>query len=685
MPAVSDLHEELPPAAAPDRASRTIWLVAFGLLIAVAAIYANSWRDAFVFDDIPSIPDNPTLRHLWPLTGPLSPPAHGQTVTGRPVLNLSLAVNYVLTGESPGAFRMTNVAIHFLAGLLVFGLARRTLVRLRACGSAAVPVPADAFPVAATIAMVWLLHPLQTAAVTYIVQRAESLMALWYLLTLYAFVRGIESPHRRWWFAAGWLACALGMATKEVMVSAPLIVLLYDRLVLAESWREIWRNRRWFYGALASTWVLLGWLVVQAGLDRGGSTGVAHGITATAYWLTQFPAIAKYAGLVLWPHPLVFDYGAQWVYGGWKIAAAAAAVLALVAATIVGLRRGSILGFLGTWSFAVLAPSSGFPGTRQTMAEHRPYLALVPVIALLVCLLYRWAGRRGLLAGVAVAAALGLLTARRNLDYRSLAILWGDTVRKRPENAWARINYGTALAESGRSADAVTQFQAALRLDPSNAMTHYNLGSALIDSNRTPEAIAELSEAVRLNPAYDAARNNLAGALFAAGRFDEAAEQYRAILAHGGDAPEVHYNCGNALLRAGHTDAAIGELETALRERPDYPEANYNLGLLLLNHGKFAEAAARLDAAVRARPDDSAAHNYLGSALAQIGRLPEAVRHIREAIRLDPRNAAAHATMAVIYDYLGQPEGARRELEEALRLDPNNASLRKALTQVQGN
>src|ERR1022692_1539631 len=200
-----------------------LMVVAAGLLA-----YHNSFTGPFIFDDFYSIEDNPTIHHLWPIWQTLSPPRIGApTVEGRPLVNLSLAINYALGGYRLWGYHALNLTIHILAALTLFGIVRRTLLqpRLQERFGAA----ADGLALA--VAVLWMVHPLQTESVTYIIQRAESLMGLFYLLTLYCFLRaaGAGGPGRFWWLAASVFACLLGMATKEVMVSAPLVVLLYDR------------------------------------------------------------------------------------------------------------------------------------------------------------------------------------------------------------------------------------------------------------------------------------------------------------------------------------------------------------------------------------------------------------------------------------------------------------------------
>ncbi len=173
------------------------------LLVAVAGLlaYHNSFTNPFVFDDEPSIQENPTIHHLWPIWPALSPPhSGGATVEGRPVINLSVAINYALGGLDVRGYHVLNLTIHILAGLTLLGIVRRTLLKRRLRER----FGAVANELALATALLWTVHPLQTESVTYVIQRAESIMGLFYLLTLYCFIRGVESPPR----PGGGTACA---------------------------------------------------------------------------------------------------------------------------------------------------------------------------------------------------------------------------------------------------------------------------------------------------------------------------------------------------------------------------------------------------------------------------------------------------------------------------------------------
>ena len=705
--------------------------LASAAVIAAGAIaaYSRTFSVPLLFDDVDAIANNASIRH-W---GTAFWPPINSTAGGRPVLNLSLAANYAISGTAVWSYHAVNLAIHVLAGLALLGILRRTFAP-RAGPAAAL--------VAFCAALLWTLHPLQTESVTYIVQRAESLMGLFYLLTLYCFIRGAgvepafaeasagEKAARRpswFWFGLSWLACLFGMGTKEVMVSAPLIVLFYDRTFLAGSFREAWRRRGKVYAGLAATWLILPFLIFFAH-GRAGTAGFGSGVSWWRYALTQFPALARYLKLSVWPHPLVFDYGTQWVTDFRAVLPSVVVVVGLLAATAWALFRpglgGKALGFAGIWFFAILAPTSLVPGNRQTAAEHRMYLALIPVMALVVIGIRRRLGRGALPLCLVLAAGLSVVTWRRNGDYRSALSLWADTVARCPANAFAHNNLGCELANlPGRTPAAIAQYEEALRLKPDDAEAHNNLGYAFNAEGRTGEAIAELEAALRSRPDYAEAHNNLGTVLEKMpGRLNDAIAQYEEALRLKPDDAEAHNNLGNALERMpgrlagaiaqyeealrvqpglakahnnlgnalgklpGRLNDAIAQYEEALRLAPDYAEANYNLGNALNADGRPLGAITRYEEALRLRPDYAEAHNNLANTLDAEGRTGEAIAQYEEALRLKPDSTAIHFNLAVVLlKSPGRIDEAVAHLEATLRLQPENDAARQILARIRAS
>lgn len=686
------------------------WPAAAVLTVAALVAYANSFEVPFLFDDLPSIVENPALRGFGTALTQAQP--GGLTTSGRPVLALSLALNHALGGYAVAGYHAVNLAIHLAGALTLFGLVRRTLegpmLRGRFGG--------DAHPLALAAAAVWLLHPLQTESVTYIVQRAESLVGFLYLFTLYAFARGVGGS--RGWLSASVGACALGMATKEVMVSAPLLVLLYDRTFISGSFAAAWRSRRNWCFAYAATWLLLGALVLAGG-DRGGTAGFATDLSTWHYLLTQCQALGRYFILSLWPWPLVFDYGRGTVASLGEVLPQALAVVALLVATVVALRRWPAAGFLGAWCFALLAPSSSIvPVATQTIAEHRLYLPLAALSLAVALAAHAVLGKRAWPALALLAMALTAATVARNRDYRSELAIWGDTVAKYPANARAHNNLGQAQFRAGQIDAAIASYRRALALQPKYPEPHYNLGvawmrqgqtaqaiaayeaslliepdypealnnlgNALAHAGRAAEALARYTEAVRRRPLFAEARDNLGNALLQAGRTADAAVHFRAAEKQAPDDAEVRYNLGNVLAAEGRMAEALVEFRAAAERRPAYAEAHINAGNALLALQRPIEALAHYEKALAAAPDSADANFNLGSLLLQLERPADAVPRLESVLRLRPDFVAAHRPLGFALALLGRRAEAVAHYETHLRVNPGDAEARQEMAQIRG-
>ena len=356
------------------------WLAVAVILLAGIAVYWNSFDGVFVYDDFGSVRDNPFIRRLWPLTDAMSIPKAdgGETVARRPILSLSFALNFAISQRETWSYHLVNLIVHLAAGLLLFGIVRRTLCleRLRRYGEDRSVV------VAFAVALLWTVHPLQTESVTYIVQRAESLMGMLYLLTVYASLRAFSSPRPHPWMALAIVACALGMGVKEVMITAPLIVFLFDGIFVSDSYEQAWQRRKGFYLDLAATWAVVLLMVVFIG-GKGASEDFVER-SPLAYAATQPGVILYYLWLTFWPWEQAMDYNWPLANSALDVILPGIVIVGLLGVTGWGLYRRRWYGFVGAWFFVILGPSSSFAALGQTLQEHRMYLSLAAVILLLV-------------------------------------------------------------------------------------------------------------------------------------------------------------------------------------------------------------------------------------------------------------------------------------------------------------
>jgi protein O-mannosyl-transferase len=557
-------------------------LIPLLLILAAAFVYSNSFSGPFIYDDLSSTRDNPHIRQLWPLWEAASAPAQS-TAAGRPVVALSLALNYALGGLNVWGYHAFNLAFHVLAALLLFGIVRRTL-----SGSFAKMLDQRTSTwLAASTALIWELHPLASEAVDYIIQRTELLASLFLLLTLYCLIRGSSSRHERRWYGAAITACALGMGSKEIMAGAPWLILFYDRAYLAESWTGVWRRRGQLYIGLAGTWLLL--IALVASGARSETVGFKFNqVSPWQYAMTQAGAILHYLRLSLWPYPLSIDYFDWPVAKTFAQAAPGqAAILLLLGLTLWAVIRKPHVGFLGLWFFIILAPSSSFvPIVTELVAERRVYLALAAVVALILVgghsLAARIFGRPSaekpaLAVAIGLAVILGAATHRRNEDYRSELAIWNNVLAHRPDNARAHNNVGSALGREGKDEEAVQHFTRAISILPDYPDALNNLGAMLEKRGRIPEAIALYRKAISLYPPHVDAHYNLGLALQRQGQLDEAESNYRQVLKLAPQYAKAYNNLGVIFLSRGRPAEAAAQFTEALRIDPNYPEARQNL------------------------------------------------------------------------------------------------------------
>lgn len=572
------------------------------LVLVGAIVYGNSLKGPFVFDDLKQIVNEQSICNLWPVLPVLKD-------SNRPIVKLSLAMNYAIGGHDVIGYHLFNVAVHILASMTLYGVLRRTLLStlLKPRFMAAAPQLAFA------AALIWLVHPLQTQAVTYVIQRSESLMGLFYLLVLYCVIRAAHGSCPLGWSFAAVVACGLGMGTKETMATAPLVVWLYDRTFLSGSFRESIRRRWPLYMGMAATWIVLYGLVEteQVIAQHGSSRLGLAPINPIQYVLSQPEIILHYLRLSIWPHPQVLDYWWPHTKFGVKVVPPTLTIVGLVAASFWATWRRNPLGFAGIWFFLILGPTSSFFPIPDLAVEHRMYLSLAALTMLAVVAGHQVVDRLGVnrrLAGsilvIAVAVSLGAITSIRNEEYRDQATMWQSVVDAVPHNPRAHNNLGLALMSDRQNINkAMEQFKHCLQLKPDNPEGNYNLGKVYQLQGENKLAIESFRKAVQINDKYS----------------------------------EAHYSLGNVLDGQGDFPGAIHHYRRAIELRPDHAKTHNNLGALLAMQRQFDLAIHHFQEAVRIKPPYATAHLNLGQAYRNKGMREQAEYSFRQAVRLDPK------------------------------------------------
>ncbi len=649
------------------------------LVLVGALVYANSLEAPFIHDDVPTIQD-PAIHRLWPPARPLWA-SHESVAGGRPLASLSLALNYALGGMDVRGYHAVNIALHLGCALMLYGVIRRT----RRSGPRAARYGPHAEHLALAAALLWMVHPVQTQVASYVAHRTESIMGLLYLGTLYCAIRALDG-RRGWWTAAAIACCAAGMGSKEVMVTAPLMVVLYDLAYREGPWRTLARRRIGLYAGLAATWLILAALMAAG--RRSSVTGFGVDVTVPQYAMNQCLVIAHYLRLVFVPHPLIIDYGWPRAVTVYEIGPAAALLATLLAATAIAFIWRPALGYPAVWFFAILAPTSSVvPILTEVGADRRLYLSLAGPIVLIVIGGYRLLcaasrpGRLGWIAAglvAAAAAALSWRTMKQNEAYGDPLVIWQACVEAVPRNPGALNNLGNQLRSRGRVDDAIASYMRALNIDADYALALVNLGNALRDQGRASEALGHHLRALQVvptgTPGAFKVRYNLGMTYLMLGMSEEAATEFRAVLDEQPDLADARRQLGLALGRLGRLDEAIEQFRRVLAAQPEDAEAHFHLAIALRMAGRADESIEHFRAAVLIMPGHARAQANLGALLHAKGDTQEAIRHLRLALALEP-SGAAHFNLAAALQSLGELQEAESHFRQALSLIPDDAQV----------
>jgi tetratricopeptide (TPR) repeat protein len=609
-------------------------------LLAGLLAYCNSFTKAMIFDDHVWITNNPTLRSL-------STFLNSEWVYSRPLISWSLFLNYQLGRLAPFGYHLFNLAVHLAAGALLYLALRRAVSTIW---------PEAAGDVALAASLLWVVHPLQTQSVTYIIQRCESLMGLFFLLSFYLAQRGLDARTAWPWHLGAVLAALASQSCKEVAPAIPLVVMAYDWVFAPGPVLGILR-RRWllYVGLFAATWGLFLALTLMPSSSPVSAGFALRKYTPLEYLFTQPGVILHYLRLCIWPYPQALDLS------DWPVARASSnwlpqglAIVALVLVTLWALWRRWWPGMLGAWFFFILGPTSSIVPIADLAFEHRMYLSLASVTTL-AAVLGRWLlgpGKGGVALLVATSALI-LATLARNEAYRSAEAFWADNVQARPSNTRAMTALASTLQSRGKLSEALDWTDEAERINPNDgwiynqrSLIHLSMGSY----RQAKQNAAMFRRRVKAHPYSDAMSHYVSGlALLLSGPPDYKAAvdafrasvglvpedgRYRLLLALSltfvGDRPEAEEQ---RLLAMKHDPKLPEALERASRRsslsKPDEDEA--------IRRGRRALALLDARLAVLATQEKEARPlDTLAIALAADGKFQEAAEAAKKALALSP-------------------------------------------------
>lgn len=661
--------------------NRTSWIAICLLIFVGSLVYSNTLDVPFYFDDTSNI-QNPALRLETISFEQIVKAASSGTLTGRPVSNVSFAFNYYLGEYKVQGYHIVNIIIHLLAGVFLYLLLRATLN---------LPVNKRKYrnfsSLAYITALLWLVHPLATQSVTYIVQRMNSMASMFYILSVLLYVTGrnrqIRVERRKktlpaWcWFLACVFSGLLSIGSKEIAATLPIVVLLYEWFFFRDvSWQWIREKLVWLAGGGLILGALSFYYVGRNPCQLIFNECSGRDFTAFERLLTQFRVIVHYISLLLYPNPsrLVFDYNIPFSTSLLTPVTTLYSFLGIILLLLLAIllsRRERLLSFCILWFLINLAIESSFI-CLEMVFEHRTYLPSMFFVLFITAFLYRIGKSNTLITLILVPVILlfGYWTFQRNKVWQNPVVFWKDSVEKYPAKPRSHNNLGTVLLHAKNVEQAGEEFRRALELSPNFPEAIHNLGlvAALMGNNRQAEQYYR--RAILLRPEYLEPQFHLGELLWGTGREGQAVDQFREALNIWPDSPLLNKTYGRLLLRKGNVNQAMEYLRTALLRRSDDIELLLDIGEGLARLGMVEEAIEMYRKALDLNPNQAGGHYNLALLLLGQGKKAEALRHYRLAEEFGTSHVPVLYNLATLLYKMGNKAEAEKYFQKALLLAP---------------
>ena len=590
------------------------------LPLVIIITYSHTLHSPFVFDDIANISANPAARASDLNFENMRKAAVDSPISTRPVSYITFAVNYFFHKHEVYGYRLVNLAIHVLNGVLLYLFLMNTFKLPILQGRIKQP-----FWVAYCAALVWVIHPLQVQSVTYIVQRMNSLATLFYMLAFLCYLKARLSTNKTRWLCAvaSFTSGLLALGSKEIAVTLPFFILLYEWMFFQDM-DFPWLRRNIIVLAAAGFFLAVMFFVY---VGRNPWQTIAAGYSSRDFtmWqrlLTEPRVILHYIELFVFPLPTRLTLLPEFSVSTSLIEPATTlpamiGVLFIISTALTLAKDMRLISFAILWFMGNLVVESSVV-SLEIIFLHRTYLPSM-MASLLVTYLVLQHVKSERFAQLMLVSGLLILTFwtyDQNKTWCDKVYFWRDCLQKNR-----------------------TDFR-----------VYNNLGKALEEEGEVEEAIDMYEKAISTNPEHIRAYNNLGVAHLSGGKLGEASEVLHKALEKAPEHPETHYNLG--LTHSARDDLQEAE-EHYLKAHEQFPkdsdpDVHNNLGITLARQGKLQEAVEHFREAVRINPDDPFAHNNLGITLARMGENREAIIHFQHALRINPNDRLAWNNLQIV-------------------------------------
>jgi len=594
-----------------DKAHRETVYQITALLVIVGLgifIYSNTLESPFYFDDRANITENTRIRLTELSLKGIYEAGFKSILSQRPIANISFALNYYFGEYNIVGYHYVNIGIHILAGIFLYFFVKNTL---------RIPLLQQRYPdyrwISFFAALLWLVHPIQIQSVSYIVQRMNSLAAMFYILSMLLYVKGRlkgRDGRRSWpWLTGSVVAGVLAFGSKEISATLPFFIFLYEWYFF-QNLSGSWLKRCVPYIAgIVVIFVLLGLFYLDfKPVEQIMSRYERRDFTMPERLLTQSRVVIYYISLLAYTAPgrLNLDHYftiSQSLFNPLTTLPAIAAVFGLIGLAVYLAKKERLISFCILWFFGNLAIESSFLGL-ELIFEHRVYLPSMLVYMVVTVLVWRFVKRDWVNVAVfsIVVVVLSAGSYKRNSMWSDPVTLWRDCANKLSKKPRPNYNLAYFLNQEGQTAEAIKYYKQTLELDPNHFAAHSNLGLALIDIGEINQAVVHFNKALRLDPDSADAHCNIGLAFHRQNKLDKAIEYYNRALLLKPRSSKVHDNLAMSYYQQGKVGKAISHWTEAIELEPDSLNALNNLSWVLSTHqeSRYRNAGEGLRLAKRA-------------------------------------------------------------------------------------
>ena len=587
------------------------------IVIAGFSVYANSFDVPFYLDDDRNITENSSIRLIEITWDGLKEAAFKSPIKSRPVANVSLAFNYYFHGYEIWGYHFVNIAIHILTAVFLYFLLRVMF------NSPALKGRLDdkqQFFICLASALIWLVHPLNTQSVTYVIQRMNSLAAMFYVVSLflYAKARMGEERNSLLLFIGCGLAGLLAIGSKENAATLPFFIALYEWFFVQDL------RKKWLYKALPVLIVLGGIgfysYLGTPSLDRFAASFAHRDFTLSERLFTELRVVLFYLNLFVMPlasrlsleHDFIISH--SFLDPITTLFSAITIIIMMISAVFLA-KRQRLIAFAILWYFGNLLIESSFI-SLEIIFEHRTYIpTMLLVPALLAYLINKKAVNNIPIMAVTavVVIVLSFFTYSRNEIWRSPLKFWKNCVSVAPNNARAHNNYGVVLRENRLFDESIDEINKAISLKPDFVNAHVNLGNTYQKKGELQTAIAYFQKALVMKPDYAGVYSNLASIYVELGQFDQAEKYFRKNLEMNPESVLATVNLASILAGNNKIKEAIILFEKARDLSPKNQDIRFNLGLAYRATGQRGKAINEFKEVLQINKNDQWARKYLNS------------------------------------------------------------------------